>query len=64
MFEGGDDLRFALKARAELWVKGELTRQDFDGDLPFRERVAGKINNRHAATSQFAFNFVATDSLN
>jgi hypothetical protein len=63
VFERSDDLGFALEARAELLVEGELARQDFDRDLPLHVRVAREVDDRHPAPAQLAFNFITTDGL-
>ena len=49
VLEGGDGARLALEALAELAARGEMLRQDLDGDLAVEPRVARAIHLAHAA---------------
>ena len=59
VFELGNDLGFALKPQAELWIgMQEFAWQDLDGDLALEARIICPIDRCHSAAPQFRFYFV------
>ena len=48
MVDGGDRLRFTLKALKSFGIRGDIVRQH-DGDLASKLRVLGSIDLTHAA---------------
>jgi hypothetical protein len=63
VIQSGHKFGFPTKAGAELRLKGELARQDFDGYGPLDVRVVGQVDDGHTAPAQFAFDFVTGNFL-
>ena len=52
MGERGDGARLTLEAQPSLGIRGEIRRQDLDGDGPIEPRVAGLVDLAHAASAE------------
>ena len=52
MGERGHGARLALESQPSLGIRGEILRQDLDGDRPIEPRVAGLVDLAHAAGAE------------
>ncbi len=52
MRQRGDGLGLALEPRERVGVRGQLRREDFDGDLPVELRVARAVDLAHPARAE------------
>src|SRR5450755_815060 len=58
MAEAGNGAGFAVKALAKVWVRGEVTGQDLDGNGAVQAGVAGTIHFAHSARAHRGLNLV------
>jgi hypothetical protein len=61
MVEGGDALRLALEARAELGVAGELLREDLQRHVAVESGIAGFEDLAHSPRPQLARDLVGAE---
>src|SRR5207253_1610501 len=62
MVQPRDRPRLPLETLAQRRARGELRRQDFDGDVAAEARVAGAIDLAHAAGAERRDDFVGTEA--
>jgi hypothetical protein len=58
MIERGEDLRFAMTARAPVGIGGERIRQDFQRDVATEFGIAGAIHLTHSAFANGGNNLI------
>lgn len=61
MVEGGEDLRFAVKARHAVRIGGPVARQHLDGDIATKAGIAGAIDLAHAPSANLRNDTVGAD---
>jgi hypothetical protein len=61
MVERRKELRFTFESRKAIGIGEDLVRQDLDGDIASKPRVARAIDLSHPAGTEQALQFVSAD---